>query len=270
MPLTATQLSPRIGSEIGIDRETLLSGAEAKEIRRLLEARGVLVFRRLDLDDRAQVQFARTLGEVEDRGEDHIFKVSLDTNENAKAIYLKGTFDWHIDGTTDDVPTLATMLTAKRLAPVGGQTEFANTHAAYEDLPEADKRRFDKLRVVHTLESSQRRVEPNPSPELEALWHTYPSKTHPLVWTHRNGRKSLVAGTTTSHIEGMSKEEGKALLDEIEDWITQPRFVYRHEWSLGDLVLWDNTGVMHRALYYAEDSGRLMHRTTLIGEEPLV
>ena len=74
---------------------------------------------------------------------------------------------------------------------------------------------------------------------------------------------------TASHIEGMSLPEGSALLSRLMQWATQPQFVYRHEWRLGDLVVWDNTGTMHRVVPYALDSGRMMHRTTLAGEEVL-
>mgnify|MGYP001119435416 CR=1 FL=1 len=93
-------------------------------------------------------------------------------------------------------------------------------------------------------------------------------KAHKLVWTHKSGRKSLVIGCSASHIEGMDREEGQQLLQELLDWSTQPRFVYRHEWTPGDLLIWDNTGVLHRAEPYPLDCGRLMHRTTLLGEEP--
>jgi alpha-ketoglutarate-dependent taurine dioxygenase len=95
-----------------------------------------------------------------------------------------------------------------------------------------------------------------------------PPRTLPLVWKHRSGRKSLVLGATASHVEGMDQREGWALLTRLRDWATQPQFVYRHEWKLGDLVVWDNTGTMHRALPYPLDCGRLMHRTKLHGEEP--
>jgi alpha-ketoglutarate-dependent taurine dioxygenase len=169
----------------------------------------------------------------------------------------------------DPLPGLAAMMTARRLAPVGGETEFCNTYAAYDDLSESDKAAFEKLRVIHTFESSQRLVTPNPSPELKARWDAYEPKRHPLVWTHRTGRKSLVLGVTISHIEGMSETESRDLLDELMDYATQPKFVYRHTWTLGDLVIWDNTGTMHRAMPYALDSGRMMHRTALLGEEPL-
>ena len=97
----------------------------------------------------------------------------------------------------------------------------------------------------------------------------YAPKVHPLVWRHRSGRRSLVLGASASHVEGMAYHEGRDLLRRLRDWATQPRFVYQHSWTVGDLVIWDNTGTMHRVTPYALDSGRMMHRTTLVGEEVL-
>jgi alpha-ketoglutarate-dependent taurine dioxygenase len=123
--------------------------------------------------------------------------------------------------------------------------------------------------VVHTMVATQRDVFPNPTPEQRAAWARFADKIHPLVWTHRSGRKSLVLGSSASHVVGLEMDEGRALLDELLAWATQPQFVYRHEWSIGDLVIWDNTGCMHRVQAYPVDSGRMMHRTTLIGEEAI-
>jgi alpha-ketoglutarate-dependent taurine dioxygenase len=93
-------------------------------------------------------------------------------------------------------------------------------------------------------------------------------KELPLVWTHRSGRKSLVLGCTASHVVDMDYTKGKELLVRLRDWATQPQFVYRHVWSVGDLVMWDNTGTMHKATPYDPASGRMLHRTKLEGEEP--
>lgn len=268
--LETIQLTPCIGTQIKADRDTLLSGREAAQIRRLLEERGVITFRELNLADEDQVAFAKTLGDVLPQGEKGIFKVTLDKKENDRADYLRGAFYWHIDGTTDDVPTRASVMTARRLAPSGGQTEFANTYAAYEELPEAEKKAIENLKVVHTLETVQLLVNPTPSEEERAGWRRYQPKSHPLVWRHQAGRRSLVLGSTASHIEGMDVKKGRALLNRLQNWATQRRFVYQHEWTLGDLLIWDNTGTMHRVLPYAFDSGRMMHRTTLVGEEQLV
>jgi alpha-ketoglutarate-dependent taurine dioxygenase len=150
---------------------------------------------------------------------------------------------------------------------VGGETEFCNTYAAYDDLPEHEKAAFEKIRVVHALEATQRYVYPEPTLEMLQGWHRYADNELPLVWKHRSGRKSLVIGSTASHVVGMDRRESATLLCRLREWATQPKFVYQHKWKIGDLIIWDNTGTMHRALAYPLDSGRMMHRTTLQGEE---
>lgn len=268
-PLSTTDLAPRIGSEIQAGADDLLGGAHAGQIRQVLDQRGLVLFRRVDLDDRQQVAFARTLGAVIEQGVDNIYKVTLDKRVTATADYLKGTFFWHIDGTVDEVPTRASLLSARRLSATGGETEWANTYAAYEDLPAADKDAIEGLRVVHATEAIERIAKPDFTEEDLADWRTRPVRSHPLVWTHASGRRSLLLGHTASHVEGMDPEESRTLLDRLQAWSTQPQFVYRHEWEVGDLVIWDNTGTVHRVMPYPADSGRLMHRTTLVGEEPV-
>jgi len=271
MTLQARNLTPRIGSEIATDIATLLSGSEATNIRDILEQRGVVVFRDLDIDDAQQVAIARTLGNtVESEGEGGIYKISLDTSVNQRAEYLKGSLFWHFDGSLQPYPNLAALLRPIRLSETGGQTEFCNTYAAYEDLPDEEKQAIERLRVVHSAERSQYYVNPEMSYEEIAFWQRSPSKSCPLVWTHRSGRKSLLLGATADYVEGMPVEASRALLARLRDWATQPQYVYRHQWQLGDLLIWSNTGTMHRALPYALDSGRLMHRTILAGEEPLL
>jgi alpha-ketoglutarate-dependent taurine dioxygenase len=266
--LTTTNLTPLIGTEIKADRQTLLGGSAAEGIRGLLEERGVLVFRQLDFSDDEQLAFTRTLGEPANQGgKGLMYKVSLDKNVNDMADYLRGAFYWHFDGSTYDVPARATLLTARTLSPTGGQTEFANTYAAYDELPETDKKLIDNLRVVHDQEAAQRMVTPEPTFAQLTGWHRFQPKTHPLIWRHQSGRKSLLVGSTAAYVEGMNPRESSALLCRLRDWVTQPRFVYRHEWTLGDLIIWDNTGTVHRALPYPVDCGRLMHRTELVGEE---
>jgi alpha-ketoglutarate-dependent taurine dioxygenase len=268
MTLTTIDLTPRIGTEIKADRATLLEGSEAKAIRRLLEERGVLAFRGVDFSDEEQVTFAKTLGEVLPQGQKGIFKVTLDPSIHDTAEYLKGAFFWHFDGAQDDIPSLATLLSGRRLSPTGGETEFCNTYAAYEDLPESERNYLDTLKVHHALEASQRLVHPNPTEEQLRAWNKRgPGKTHPLVWRHRSGRKSLLIGATAFYVVGMPRPESDALLKRLLAWTTQPRYVYQHRWQLGDLVIWDNTGTLHHATPYALDSGRLMHRTALVGEE---
>ena len=276
--ISTRRLGKRIGAEVTIgDKAALLDDSTAREVLDALEEHSVLVFRELHLDDAAQVAFSRKLGEVVILGSrtptphnpyPEIFTVTLDRNKNPVADYLKGTFFWHIDGATDEIPTKASLLTARQIAD-GGDTEFASTYAAYEDLSDEDKQRFERTRVVHSLEASQWLVQPNPSPEELKVWRARPTREHPLVWTHRSGRKSLVLGATASHVVGMSEAEGRGLLSRLLEWAARPDFVYRHQWHVGDLVIWDNRGVLHRALRYGSDSPRLMHRTTLVGDEPI-
>lgn len=272
--ITTEKLTPTVGAVVeGIDRERLLTDETLPAwTLGALEANGVLVFRNLHLDDEAQVAFSRKLGVVErfGRGEHpEIFLVTLDSKKNPAAEYLRGTFDWHIDGCTDDVPIMATMLSARAVADSGGETEFASSYQAYEDLSDDEKARLESIRVVHTIEASQRLHNLNPTPEEVETWRKRPAKEHPIVWNHRSGRKSLVLGATTDHIVGMSREEGRALLDELLARATAPERVYRHEWELGDVVVWDNRGVLHRACPYDPSSQREMHRTTFAGDEPI-
>jgi len=270
--ITLEQLSPTVGAEVvGVDAARLLDDAALPEATlEALDAHGVLVFRNLHLDDATQVAFSKRLGRVEVFGKgEHpeIFRVTLDPTKNRAAPYLRGTFDWHIDGLTEDIPIMATLLTARDVATEGGETEFASTYAAYDDLSDDEKERFADVRVVHTLEATQRLVNLSPTDEEVALWRKRPPKVHPLVWTHLSGRRSLVLGSTTESVVGMDPAEGRAFLDDLLAHATAPDRVYRHSWAVGDLVIWDNTGVLHRALPYDATSARDMHRTTLYGKE---
>src|SRR4029453_7662034 len=191
--ITTEKLGDRVGAEgKGVDRERLLADDDLPAAcLEALEASGALVFRDLHVDDATQVAFSRKLGDVEvfGRGEfPEIFRVTLDPAKNPAAAYLRGTFDWHIDGCTDDIPIMATVLTAHAVAETGGETEFASTYAAYEDLTEEEQERFGALRVVHTFEAAQRLHNPDPTPEQLEWWRKRPSKTHPLVWQHESGR----------------------------------------------------------------------------------
>jgi len=272
--ITTEQLSETVGAAVlGVDRDRLLAD-EALPAWTLeaLEANGVLVFPEIHVDDATQIAFSRTLGRVEVFGKgEHpeIFRVTLDPAKNPVAGYLRGTFDWHIDGMTEDIPIMATILSARAVAERGGDTEFASSYSAYDDLTDDEKQRFASLRVVHSIEASQRRANPNPSEAELAMMRSRPVKEHPLVWTHRSGRRSLVLGATADRVVGMEPDESRAFLDDLLARSTRPERVYRHHWSVGDLVIWDNRGVLHRASRYDATSPRDMHRTTLYGDEPV-
>ena len=271
--LKSVDLTPRIGTEIIADKADLLSGRHKEEIRALLEERGVLAFREINMTDAEQIAFTHTLGTfAHEQGEggkdaDSVYPITMDSSINPLAEYLKGAFFWHIDGTMSDKPILASIMSSRKLAPEGGETEFCNTYAAWDDLPEDEKAALEGLQVVHAMWRSQLYVYPEPSYDLLKNWMSHGRNTLPLVWKHRSGRKSLVLGSTALQVVGMDIAESEALLVRLRTWATQPQFVYRHAWKLGDLVIWDNTGTMHRAMPYDHKSGRLMHRTKLEGEE---
>jgi alpha-ketoglutarate-dependent taurine dioxygenase len=276
--LAVERLAATVGAEVlAVDPDRLaVDDALAAAVLDALEAHGVLVFRGLRLAPQAQVAFCRRLGEVDFSPGHHpvpgIFRVTLDASKSSAAAYLQGTFHWHIDGCTpegDECPLMATVLSAEAVAEHGGETEFASTYAAYDHLSDDEKERLGPLRVVHSLEASQRRVHPDPTDEQLAWWRRRRTSEHPLVWTHRSGRRSLVLGASADHVVGMDLDEGRALLDDLLTRSTAPEQVYRHRWSVGDTVIWDNRGVLHRAAPYDPSSPREMLRTTVLGDEPI-
>lgn len=283
MTLSTIELSPRMGSEVRIAKADLVAGVYAKEIRALLDQRGVLLFRGLAPDDHELRAIARTLGNLRiggskrgsdgkalTEGDEGLLKVSLDPEVNPEyARFLIGNHLWHMDGTYEEIPPLATLFTPYRLSRTGGDTCFANTYAAFEDLPEEEKATLEKLRVVHTMQAALFPAKRDCTPEEFAIWCSYPQRSHPLVWRHRSGRKSLVLSTSGAYVEGMHPAESHDLLQRLMAHATQDKYVYRHKWELGDLVIWDNTGAMHRVLPFDRESGREFHRCTLDGEEPV-
>jgi alpha-ketoglutarate-dependent taurine dioxygenase len=265
-----TDIQPKIGSEVRIDRDAFLAGTYAREIEQLLVDRSALVFREINLTGAEQRQFASTIGTVTDQGDEGLSLISMNPEVSSVAGYTRGAFYWHIDGANDPIPAKATMLSAQVLAKEGGDTLICNTYAAYADLPADEKARLEGIRVRHALEATQRLVTPQPSVAELSRWRERASQTHPLVWHHKSGHSSLLIGATGYYVEGMGREDSDMLLTRMQEWATQDQFVYRHKWTVGDFLLFDNTGGMHRADWYALDSDRLMHRCTLDGEEPIL
>ncbi|MET1754684.1 TauD/TfdA family dioxygenase [Novosphingobium sp. RD2P27] len=273
--LKSEEIKPKIGSRVLNGKEDLLSGDIAGEIRELLEARGVLVFPKIGFTSEEQVAFTKTLGTFAPEqagGDEEITKITLDVKENpSSAEYLKGSLYWHIDGTRNDVPILASLLTCIKPSPKGtGNTGFANTYSAFEDLPEEKKAEYEQYRVVHGPWASLFYYEPEPSLAKLQAYAGIGEQELPLVWKHKSGRKSLVIGCTAAQVVGKSALESAMIIHGLRDWATGPNFTYSHEWEVGDLVMWDNTGTMHRAEPYDPSCGRMMHRTKLEGEEAFV
>lgn len=272
-------VKPNIGGIVHVTKQHLLDDFTIASVRNALEQKGVLVFPRMHLTDAEQLAFTDKLGtrvnftrKAPGSGaadEEDVYAITLDKEINFQPEYVLGTFFWHIDGVTINQPLpKATLLTARKLSSTGGQTEFASTYAAYENLPEAERKSLEGLKVVHKMETGLRPVFEQLSEDDLARWRGMSEvMVHPLVWTHQSGRKSLVIGTHADNVVGLPIAHGRSLLVRLQEWAAQPAFSYRHQWQDGDLVIWDNCGVMHRVVPYDEHSGRKMHRTTIMGEE---
>jgi len=243
--------------------------------RRILEAfrdHHVVVFPGQALTREQQYDFARNFGEIAPSGQPgskrhdvaHVISnLDKDGNPVDRSSSPVGNHRWHTDKSWHAVPPLLTMLRAVELPPTGGDTEFANTVMGYAALPEETKRRIAGLRVVFRWGASAGKAMMSTRDE--------PPVDHPLVRTHpETGRKTLYLGNHASHIHGMPEAEGAALLAELLEHATQRRFVYAHRWCRGDLVMWDNRCLLHRAVanYDMGKYRRVMHRSVVRGAVP--
>jgi alpha-ketoglutarate-dependent 2,4-dichlorophenoxyacetate dioxygenase len=281
MPITVTRLSPCFAARIdGADICRPLDEATWAAIRAALDEHSVLLFRGAGLDDETQVAFSRRFGALEvtrsmnpAAGTPFARQSNLDIktgevipSEDRRMVYQLANMLWHTDSSFKKVPSLCSLLSARIVPPEGGATEFASARAAYPSLPEALKRRAEGLTVVHDFAWSRDQVRPGFFTDRERA--EYPPVQHPLVRVNPvNGRKTLFLGAHASHIVGLPVEEGRALLKELLDHVTQPEFCYRHEWQEGELVVWDNRCVLHRATPFdTARYKRLMQRTTISGD----
>lgn len=271
-------ITPNFGAYVNIAAEHLLDEGNPSLCLEALNRYGVLVFQQISVSDELQVAFSKRLGNMEaskfarsgasEADELGIYPVTLDPGRAKFLDYIQSNEHWHMDGTTYDVPPKATNLKCVVAPRSGGDTEFANLFAAYEDLPEAKKQQISKLRVVHSAEAANLKYFHDAPEEDRQRWRKDgPPHEQPLVWKQADGRCSLVVGSTADHIVGVDPGQSKQLLDELLAWCTQPQYCYRHRWQQGDMVVFNNPGVLHRAHHYTLESGRLMHRTTIMGAE---
>jgi alpha-ketoglutarate-dependent taurine dioxygenase len=278
VPIEFESIKPHIGSIVHVERADMFSEEVGRLCREMLEERTVLVFPRVNLTDEEQLAFTDLLGSRVDftskrftskTSAEDVYQVTLDKKINRQPEYVLGTFFWHMDGVTVDMPPpKASLLSARKVAAKGGQTEFASTYAAYENLPDAEKAELEGLRAVHSVSASLRPIaDAIPEEDRERVTSIGLVKEHPIVWKRESGRSSLVIGTTADHVAGMPIPHGRALLSRLVEWAVQPDFSYRHQWEEGDFVIWDNTGAMHRVIPYDAESGRMMHRTSIAGSE---
>lgn len=263
-------IKPSIGAIVRAEREALFDPEVVRQCREALEDRVMLLFPQVHFTNEEQLAFTDLLGQRQNlslNSADDVHQVTLDRKINPATEYTLGTFFYHMDGmTTDGEPPFATLLSARRVAAHGGQTEFANTSAAFEALSPEEQAEYEQLRVVHTIDASLR-VIADAIPERHKARLGYGMNSErPLVHTRSNGTKSLLVGATADTVVGMEVPHGRALLARLQEWAGQPAFSYRHHWQEGDFVIWVNTAALHRVIPYAADSGRMMHRTSVAAE----
>ena len=269
-------VSDVIGAEvIGLDLSQPLDEATREVVYAAFVKYQVLVFRDQHLTKQQQVAFSEQFGTLErhtlrNQGSDGIPLVHTVSNLNAEgkpsgAVKSTG---WHSDKSFRPTPSMATILHAVTLPPEGGDTCFADMYTAYEALPEQEKAELAGMRVVHSWELSRENRGRYMSEEEK---RDAPPMSHPLVRTHPDsGRKCLFMGAHASHLEGLPLEEGRTRIEQIEAHATGPRFVYRHQWRPGDVLMWDNRCLLHRAdaNFDAARYPRVLHRTCLRGTSP--
>lgn len=279
MRLEIEPITPEIGANLHIAAADVLWPGVPEQILEALDRFNVLVFPQVCMDDDIFLALTAALGEkhenkVTDDGSaasnKGIFRIALDKDDKTQREFILGNDFWHMDGMSYSVPVKATLLKCESAPREGGDTGFANLHAAYAALPEETKRRLAGLKVGHCLSASLRRLYDRPTAEDFARWDAiFPRLEHPLVWTQESGKSALLIGSTANDVTGMAESESRALLDELLEWSTQDRFTYRHEWRDGDLVIFNNPGLLHRSYPYDDAAGRVMHRTTLKGHEAI-
>jgi taurine dioxygenase len=273
-------LSPNLGARIvgadlaaGID-DTLFGAVYAAFLKHQ-----VLLFDAQELASGAQVAFARRFGEVQIHvmnqyhadGYPELYRLSnLDENGNPTGKHPdKGTLIWHTDGSWQRRTGQATILYAEVATSEGGETHFCDMYGAYERLSPAWKARIAGLRAVHNLDFSRTRRH-GEDPMTEAQRRERPPVDHPIVRTHpETGRKCIFLGDHAEYILGMDYDEGRALIEELNALAVHSDLTYRHRWSPGQLILWDNRCVMHRATEYdPATQRRVIRRCTVVGDEP--
>ena len=267
----------------GIDLTRRLSDTEVAAIHAGMDHFGVLVFHDQKLDDESQLAFSRQLGPLEQATGDIAApqdrRVGMDLNDlsnldkhgellprdDRRRLVGLGNQLWHSDSSFKDVPAKYSLLSARKIPPTGGNTEFADMRAAYDALDEATRREVHDLVCAHSQIFSRGILGFDDFTEAERQkWAPVRQR---LVRRHpTTGRLSLYLASHAGGIEGWPVPEARAFLRDLTEHATQRQFVYAHVWKPFDLVMWDNRVTMHRARRYDPKEVRDMRRTTLTNE----
>jgi alpha-ketoglutarate-dependent 2,4-dichlorophenoxyacetate dioxygenase len=279
MVIQVTPLHPTLGAEVrGIDLTRPLAPEVFAEVEAAFDRHAVLVFPDQPVTDEQQLAFSRLFGPLEVnpnyagakmRLRPDIADISnLDADgrvlarNDTRNLFNLGNQLWHTDSSFKRVPAKCSLLSARELPSSGGETEFADLRAAWDALPEARKRELDGLVVEHSIFRSRSQI--GFADFNDEIYRQLPPVPQALVRHHpASSRSSLYLASHGSHIIGWPVEEGRALIEELIAFATQPQFVYQHRWTVDDLVMWDNRCTMHRGRPYDDTQRRVLHRTTV-------
>jgi len=279
-PFTARRLTPALGAEIvGVDLSGDVGAPLFASIYGAFLTHQVLLFRGQDVPPGAQVAFARHFGEVQIHvmnqyhaaGHPELYYLSnLDAAGNPTGKHPdRGTLAWHTDGSWSRRTGQATIIYSDVVPESGGETWFCDMYAAWDSLSPARQAEIAGLRAVHNLDFSRTRRH-GEDPMSDAQKRDKPPVDHPVMRTHpETGRRCLYLGDHAEYIQGMDYDAGRALIEAVNAEAVHPSRVYRHRWRAGDLIVWDNRCLMHRATEYdATRVRRVMRRCTVLGEVP--
>lgn len=276
--VTVRPVSPALGAEVtGLDLSRPMPAATFKILEDAFLRYKVLVFPDQNLTQDDMVAFTRLWGQPGEHivgGRKHdgltarseinlLSNADLEGKANGKHTDASAK-RWHTDRSYQAIPALASMLYSIEVPNSGGDTLFSNATAAYDALPEATRRRIDPLIAVHSLAYSHRLSGTGLATDDEIA--RTPPVRHPLARRHPvTGLTGIYCGAHAASVEGLSEQEGRALLDSLIAHIAQPQFVYRHAWRKHDLVIWDNRCTFHAATDFDGNELRVLYRTTVVG-----
>jgi len=289
MTIAIRQIHPVFMGEVsGVDLTRPLSRDEVAAIEAGMDRYAVLVYHDQKISDEQQMAFSVNFGPLEDaRGgnitkpEERRLQVGMNDVSNLgkdgrpmerdsrQRAFNLGNMLWHSDSSFRPIPAKYSLLSARVVNPVGGNTEYADMRAAYDALDAGTKAEIEDLVCEHSLMYSRGSLGMlEYSDEERAMFRPVRQRlvrTHPVT-----KRKSLYLSSHAGAILGMPMAEARILLRDLNEHATQPKFVYAHSWRVGDLVVWDNRQVMHRVRRYDDNQPRDMRRTTVAGDRPAV
>jgi alpha-ketoglutarate-dependent 2,4-dichlorophenoxyacetate dioxygenase len=289
MSVSIRQIHPVFVGEVsGLDISRPLTPDEVAAVEAGMDRYAVLVFHDQKITDEQQMAFSQNFGPLEDarggnitRPGDRRLQVGMNDVSNLDRdgrpmerdsryrLFNLGNMLWHSDSSFRPIPAKYSLLSARVVNPTGGNTEFADMRAAYDDLDAPTKALIEDMVCEHSLMYSRGSLGMlDYSDEEKAMFRPVRQR---LVRTHPvSGRKSLYLSSHAGAILGMPMPEARLLLREFNEHATQPKYVYAHRWRPWDLVMWDNRQMMHRVRRYDDTQPRDMRRTTVAGEAPTI